>query len=127
VSFRFDPRRDLITVDALFRGPAGLVRARLLLDTGSVYPVLEPRLLSAAGYDLASPRSRIQIATASRTELMPLHIVDEISALGWNRQNVAVLAHSLPIGARVDGLLGLRFFRGRRLTIDFAAAIITLE
>jgi hypothetical protein len=127
MSVRFDPRRDLIAVDARFRGPAGLVRAGVLLDTGSAYPVLESGLLSAAGYNLANPRSRIQIATASSTALMPLHMVSEISALGRDRKDVAVLAHTLPIGARVDGLLGVRFFRGLRLTIDFVAATTTLE
>ncbi len=37
-----------------------------------------------------------------------------------------VLCHTLPPSATVDGLLGLDFFRGHQLTVDFQTGQITL-
>ena len=50
----------------------------------------------------------------------------KISALGQDRIDFPVLAHTLPPGAGVDGLLGLDFFRGQFLTLDFRTGQITL-
>jgi hypothetical protein len=37
-----------------------------------------------------------------------------------------IIAHTLPPSATVDGLLGLDFFRGQQLNIDFRRGEITL-
>jgi hypothetical protein len=42
-----------------------------------------------------------------------------IESLGQSRTNFPVLTHPLPPAAPVDGLLGLDFFRGTELVIDF--------
>jgi hypothetical protein len=54
-------------------------------------------------------------------------VVQRLESLGTNVSPVRVLVHSLPSGLNIDGLLGLNFFRGRRLTIDFRIARIDLE
>ena len=41
--------------------------------------------------------------------------------------DVRVVAHALPTGIGVDGLLGLNVFRSPRLTIDFRTSTINLE
>ena len=53
-------------------------------------------------------------------------MVGKISTLGQNRLNFPVLAHNLPATSKVDGLLGLDFFRDLSLTIDFRAGMIEL-
>jgi hypothetical protein len=57
---------------------------------------------------------------------MPCLPVNRINALGHDRINLSVLAHTLPPSAWVDGLLGLDFFRGLTLTLDFRSRQITL-
>lgn len=37
------------------------------------------------------------------------------------------LCHDLPAEVRVDGLLGLDFLRGRRLTLDFRTGRLSLD
>lgn len=42
-----------------------------------------------------------------------------IEVAGRTIENFPMLCHTLPPSAMVDGLLGLDFFRGRRLILDF--------
>ena len=46
--------------------------------------------------------------------------------LGQNRTGFPVIAHTLPDTTMVDGLLGLDFFQGHILTLDFQVGSITL-
>lgn len=52
--------------------------------------------------------------------------LSRIRALGQERVEFAVLGHTLPPSAGVDGLLGLDFFRGQSLTLDFRTGHVTL-
>jgi hypothetical protein len=52
--------------------------------------------------------------------------VNKVSALGLEREAFAVLAHTLPPSANVDGLLGLDYLHGLRLTLDFRSGEIDL-
>ena len=124
---QFDPRRRLVPVDAEISGPCLPVSARLLLDTGSVFSLIHPGLLAKAGYNSASPRSRVSIAGVSSTAEVGLFVVSGLTALGVERSNVAVLAHRLPGSIPFDGLLGVNFLLGHRLIIDFSAGTVQLE
>ena len=53
-------------------------------------------------------------------------IVLKIVAVGHVRSGFSVLGHTLPPSTGVDGLLGLDFFRGQNLTIDFRTGQVTL-
>ena len=79
------------------------------------------------GYDPKAARSRSQVATASRVEWVPRIVLAMIEALEQSRGDPPVLCHTIPTETAVDGLLGLDFFRGHRLVLDFGAGIITLE
>jgi hypothetical protein len=52
--------------------------------------------------------------------------VNRLSALGQHAIGLKVLAHNLPPEAAVDGPLGLDFFRGFLLTIDFRGGQVDL-
>lgn len=123
----FDPRRRLVPVDAELTGPRAPIAARLLVDTGSAFSLLYPGLLAKAGYDLASPRSRVSIAGVSGTTDVALFIASSLKALGVERRNLAVLAHRLPASLPFDGLLGVNFLLGRRLIVDFHAGTVELK
>lgn len=66
------------------------------------------------------------MTTASGVEYVPRIAMDRLEELGQHRRGSQVVAHTLPPSTTVDGLLGLDFFRGTRLTIDFANGRITL-
>ena len=53
--------------------------------------------------------------------------VQSLHALGQARTDLGVTGFNLPKGSRVDGLLGLDFFRGLKLNIDFRSGLITLQ
>jgi hypothetical protein len=67
------------------------------------------------------------MTTGSGVEFVPQIIVEKIKAFGLVRQNFPVLCHTLPPSATVDGLIGLDFFRGQRLIVDFREGLVTVE
>lgn len=84
-------------------------------------------MLLSIGYDPALSPDRVQITTASGVEYVPQLILKSLSALGKRLTDFPVLCHTLPPSSGVDGLLGLDFFRGTRLKIDFNQASISLD
>jgi predicted aspartyl protease len=122
----FNPERGLVVVQAEVFGPAGSIVLRLALDTGATATMLNVALLTAIGYDPSLTPERIQVTTGSGVEFAPCLSVDRIDALGQQRDWFRVLAHTLPPSASVDGLLGLDFLRGHRLTVDFRIGAIAL-
>ncbi|MGO9260327.1 MAG: hypothetical protein ACLQU1_29070 [Bryobacteraceae bacterium] len=83
-------------------------------------------ILVAVGYDPGLAAARVQVTTGSGVEFAPRVELQKLSTLGQERVKFPVLGHTLPPSAGVDGLLGLDFFRGLRLTIDFQSAQLHL-
>ena len=125
--FRFDPKRRLIPVTARIEGPSGVAEVLLALDTGASRTMLSPTHLAAVGCDVPTDAESIVVTTGSRREIMPLRKLPKLSALGHSLAEFTVLAHQLPSGAAASGLLGLDFFAGCRLELDFRAGTIRLE
>lgn len=123
---RFDPRAGAIIIPTRIQGPTRVAELRLALDTGATRTLVNSDLLLWLGYDPASG-SKVPISTASGEEFVTEATVRRIVALGRTRQNFTVLSHSLPRSIRVDGLLGLDFFRGTRLAIDFRKGVLKLS
>lgn len=122
-----DPRREQIAVRVELVGPRAAVEARLLLDTGAAYSMVNPLFLARIGIDITAPRSTIRIATVTDVRSAPLYIVPAVIALEVSRKRVPVLGLPLPTASRLDGLLGLNFFRGYRLTIDLRSGTVEME
>jgi hypothetical protein len=126
VSHPFHAKDGLILVEPEVSGPAGKAGARLVLDTGATGTALNVVLLRSVGYDPDMATDFVQMATGTSVVTVPRLVVNRLGALGRHAVGLRVLAHDLPVEAAVDGLLGLDFFRGLSLTIDFRAAQITL-
>lgn len=126
MSLSFDPRQGLVVVRAELWDPAGSAVLQLALDTGATGTLVNVGMLVAIGYDPALAPDRFQVTTGSGVEFVPRITLDKVVALGQERQGFPVLGHTLPPSAGVDGLLGLDFFRGQTLTIDFHAGEIKL-
>ena len=122
----FDPRARSIILPVNVVGPRGSSELRCVLDTGSMYTVLPTRFLRQLGFDPSRPDGRANLRTASGVVPAPLFRVPGVAALGRVRADLLVAAHDLPLGAGANGLLGLDFFRGFILTIDFVRGRIAL-
>ncbi len=127
MTLRFNPSAGTIVVTAVISGNSIEAAARLALDTGANMTMLNRELASNLGYDLESPDRMVRIATASGIVRAPQLAIRRLEALGNERREFPIICHSLPRGVSVDGLLGLDFFRGQRLTIDFREGLITLD
>ncbi|MBI3249085.1 MAG: retropepsin-like domain-containing protein [Deltaproteobacteria bacterium] len=126
MSFPFDSQQGLIMVRAELWGPAGSIVLRLALDTGATGTVVNIGMLVTIGYDPALVPDRIQVTTGSGVEFVPRVTLDKITALGQERTDFPVLGHTVPPSAGIDGLLGLDFFRGQSLTLDFRTGQVML-
>ena len=125
---RFNVKKQVIVVRVRLSGLDGLERwARMALDTGASITSIRTDFLTALGYDLSMVLSRTRIITGTQAETVPILSVAKVTALKQERDNMVVVAHTLPPNLGIDGLLGLDFFASQTLTIDFAGGTITLE
>ena len=127
MSIPFNPEGNFIPVSVRLFGPATDARVRLALDTGATYTMVSRETMIELGYDLDTAGSVMPLITASGTEMASVINLERIAALEQERQDFPVLCHTLPSGSPIDGLLGLDFFRGQKLTVDFRAGLVTLE
>lgn len=125
--YSFDRREGLIIVRTELFGPAGSIVVRLALDTGATSTTVNAGLLNAIGYDPALVPDRVQLTTGSGVEYAPRLSVNKVEALGQERSDFLVVAHTLPPTASVDGLLGLDFFRGQELNLNFRTGVVVVS
>jgi hypothetical protein len=125
--FGFNATAGPIFVDAEVTGPFGSAFLKLLLDTGATTSLINLSHLLALGFDPDQSPRRTTMTTGSTVETVPLVVLTRLSALGQHRFGVSVIAHPLPVRSGVAGLLGLDFFRGQMLTIDFRAGEVSLS
>ncbi len=123
----FDPHGRLIFVGAGLQGPAGSSFLQLVLDTGATNTLINEDALLALGYDPRRSSQCFQIVTGSGIEVVPELLLERITALSQAYLDFPVLCHALPPGSENDGLLGLDFFSGQKLTIDFTEGMIALD
>jgi hypothetical protein len=122
----FDPNAPLIVLEAEIVGPLRVVTVQLVLDTGASQTMIRPRYLIAAGYRPATATRRGNIRSATGGGTAPILEVSALSCLSRVRTGLSVLAHDPPPAVVYDGLLGLDFFRGLVLTLDFIRGRIKL-
>jgi predicted aspartyl protease len=126
MTFGFDPSQGLIIVPVRSFGPVGDMIVRLALDTGATSTLINSEIMVLLGYDPATSPHRIQVTTGSGVEFCPRVTVQRLEALGKTVNDFPVLSHTLPPTSQVDGLLGLDFFRGFQISIDFRNGTITI-
>jgi len=102
---------ELMVTRTYIKGPEAIAYPRLLIDTGWTYTIISPTILTFIGCPPESSTERRLIATGSRYERLAVVQVDQFSCLGESVEGIYVLAHALPFGTYVDGLLGMDFLR----------------
>lgn len=123
----FDPHANLIVVPAEIAGQRGSATLRLAVDTGATVTFVSPTRLMEAGYDPATTTERFEVTTGSGVEYVSRISVNKLIAIGKEYDDFSVYGHTLPPSSSVDGVLGLDFFRGQNLNIDFRNGLITLN
>jgi hypothetical protein len=126
MSFPLTTRQGLIVVSAEVIGPTGGTIVELALDTGANQTVIAWTWLLGIGFDPSQAMGTTQIVSGTGQAIAPVLFTYRVTALGVDRVSFPVVAHNLPPGAGFDGLLGLDFFQGRTLTLDFRNVQITL-
>jgi hypothetical protein len=126
MSVSFSPDAKKLIVPVTIVGPRDSREFNLTLDTGSGITVVSARYLRALGIDLSRPVGHKNLRGVGGVDRAPLVRVSAISALDRVRTEFVVAAHDFPLGTTTDGVLGLDFFRGFILKIDFVRGRISL-
>lgn len=97
----------------------GKVMATFLLDTGSSYTVITPRLAEKLGLVITPETPRISLVTANGPIRAPLVKVKNISIGQVNVPEISVVVQELGNGddLLLSGLLGMNFFQGMDITL----------
>ena len=126
MSHSFDPTARSVMVPVVIVGPRQSFDFLFALDTGATQTTIRPELLRRLGYDLSRPAGRTRLRSATGGAPAQVFRVSAVAALDRVRTDFLVAAHDLPLGVEADGLLGLDFFRGLVLKLDFGRGRITL-
>ncbi|HBX50513.1 MAG: hypothetical protein A2275_06510 [Bacteroidetes bacterium RIFOXYA12_FULL_35_11] len=124
---QFNGKHGLVLVNVSIKGKNGIGVFIFAIDTGATTSLINQDVLESLGYQKTDAIDCINITTGSRIEKAQLYKISSIKVLGLTRKNLKVISHKLPYTTFVDGLLGLDFFRNKKLIIDFSKGNITLE
>ena len=114
----------LLITRAAVRGPAGTKVINLLVDTGSTFTILPVEVLESIGLSPAKSKEHERIATGSGYIIAPKLRVRSFNTLGGEFRRVALIAHTLPFGGPIDGLLGMDILCRLKAKIAAASGIV---
>ena len=117
---------SLLLTKAAVSGSAGVKVVRLLVDTGSVYTILPVEVLESVGCSPAASTTHVRLITGSGYLIAPKVQVSWFQCLGQKVEQMAVVAHTLPFGSLVDGLLGMDFLRPLSAKLLIAEGVIEI-
>lgn len=102
----------------------------LALDTGATNTIIDLSMLMIAGYELKDATKQVELETAKGPVQAYVFTIRRLTALGITRNSMDVCGYDFfenGIVAEIDGVLGLDFFRGLVLTLDFRTFNITID
>lgn len=117
---------NLFATKAAVSGPAGVKVMRLLVDTGSAYTILPVEVLESVGCSPAASTEHVRLITGSGYVIAPRVYVLWFQCLGQKSNDISIVAHTLPFGILVDGLLGMDFLRPLNARLLMTDGIIEL-
>ena len=115
---------SLLLARAAVTGPGSTKVINLLLDTGSTYTILPVEVLESIGISPAQSELHERIATGSGYIIAPKVRVSSLNTLGIKLRRFPVIAHTLPFGGPIDGLLGMDVLQRAKARISVADGII---
>ena len=120
MSTPFDPAGRSVLIPVHLFGRRAGHNFRFIVDTGATQTCIRPEYLQRLGVDLDRPVGRTRIRSATGGAQVPLFRVSSVVALDHTRDDFLIAAQDLPVSVAADGLLGLDFYRGFILKLDFA-------
>ena len=96
----------------------------LLIDTGASYTIISWETLLSLNADPAAATTRKPVTTANGLVWMPQVGIERFNALGQNIKSFEVLAHTIPLGSQVNGVLGMDFLRQFEFKLELKKAFI---
>lgn len=97
------------------------------LDTGASNTTIPPKVATALGYDLSTPKQEVEIITGGGIVSAKIITVLKLTALGQTVADIDVLCHDLPENSIIDGLLGMNFLEHFDIDISFSTETIELR
>ncbi len=117
-------RRGVRFTNGALHGPQGVVVLELLVDTGAALSLISPVILRAIGVDPSEAETRQRIATASGYIVAPVITIPRLECLGQRYDQYRVLAHALPFGSALNGVLGMDFLERFPLRFELDLGVI---
>ena len=105
-------------------GNKGVVVVRLAVDMGASYTTLPVEVVETLGCDTHHPLRTVRIVAANGIIVAPVVALPWFHCLGQRLSNFPVVAHTLPAGTFVDGLLGMDFLTRCRAVIAVGEATL---
>ena len=123
-SYRLIVGNELFFTRAALKEKESVWVALLLIDTGSNYTIVSWEALTALGIDPATSKIRRSLMTANGLIQVPEVTVEEFHCFGEVLKQFPVVAHSIPLGATVGGVLGMNFLRQHTTNLNFKNSTI---
>lgn len=101
------------------------IHAMLMVDTGATFTSLNHKLLKQIGVKTSKNKSII-VSAAGVFETTSATI-KKVRLGDIAQSNLTVVALDLPTASEIDGVLGVDFFKNRKLTIDFKKHTIEVK
>ena len=124
--YRLKVRDGLLFTQAALKRQQLVRVVKLLIDTGSTYTILSWEALLSLGLNPASSLTRRHVTSANGLIVAPEVEIDEFYSLGQRIEHFPVLAHTIPLGSQVSGVLGMNFLRRFDTNLNFKQATIRL-
>jgi predicted aspartyl protease len=115
---------NLLFTRAAVTGPTGTKAISLLVDTGSSYTILPVELLQSIGLSPSESPEHQRIITGNGYITAPKVKVLSLNTCGKAFSDAVVIAHTLPFGSVVDGLLAMDILCGLNARISVATSRI---
>jgi hypothetical protein len=127
IDIELPDENSVIIVDAVIEDKFEL---KLVLDTAATHTTIDSNILFLAGYELKNSIKEVEVETANGIIINEIYEVNKFESLGIIKQNFMVqvydfLAHG--VASDYDGVVGLDFFRGSAITLDFKEFKIRVE
>jgi len=122
--YQLHRRRGVRFTNGALHGPTGVVVVELLVDTGSAFSLVSPTILRAVGIDLAQAIMHQRIVTANGYVVAPIVVIPRLECLGQRFDQYRVLAHTLPFGSALNGVLGMDFLERVPLRFELDLGVI---
>ncbi len=124
--YHLEVQGDLFFTQAALKHQGRIRVVKLLIDCGASQAIFSWGILISLGIDPAISTSRRRIITANGAIYVPETTLGELDALGRRAENLQVLAHNIPLGSQVAGVLGMNFLRRFDTNLNFKQATILI-